>query len=171
MQVDGEERERLTELRTQLLELTAAIDQQTQAVLKRATDTLRLIAGSEDIEAAIRPRLEMIDDTFLAVLQANIQASEQAQDLETAARLKLILQKTLEVIRDSAPPEIRFINDLMSTGDDQEARALIDEQVEQFGRELLDVMEAVAQDLDENNQSGSARRLRALSDYAAGRMG
>src|SRR5690606_10677974 len=92
-QAQGEEREALANLRASLLEMTAAIDQQTQAVLQRAADTLRTILNSEDIEAAIRPRLDAIDDTFLAVLQANIRAAEERQDIQAAARLKQVLEK------------------------------------------------------------------------------
>ena len=76
----GDERHKLERLRARLLELLSIIDQQTQVVLQRAADTLRVILNSEDIDAAIRPRLEQIDDTFMAVLQANIQAANQHDD-------------------------------------------------------------------------------------------
>jgi hypothetical protein len=164
---DEEEHEALLALRDRLLAFTTVIDQQTQAVLQRAADTLRVIVNSEDLDAAIRPRLEQIDETFLAVLQANIQAAEQQQDLKTAARLREVLGRTLEILRESAPPQIRFINELMSTGGDDEAHQMIQEHGAEFGPELLDLMEAVAQDLDENGQDAGAQRLRGLSDYAA----
>ncbi len=170
-QSDGDEKEQLEALRDHLLELTSMLDQQTQVVLQRAADTLRIIVNSEDIDAAIRPRLDQIDDTFLAVLQANIQAADQRQDLATGARLKEVLQKTMEIMRESAPPQIRFINDLMSAPSDDAARALIDEHAPQYGPELVELMDAVAQDLEENQQPENAGRLRAYSDYAAGLFG
>ena len=163
----GDERQRLIELRGKLHELTTTLDRQTQAVMQRATDTLRIIVNSQDIEAAIRPRLDQIDDTFLAVLQANIRAAEQHQDTRTAERLRLVLQKTLEILRESAPPQIRFINQLMSVESDDDAQALIESQAAQFGPELLELMEAIAQDLDENSQSAEAERLRAMRDLAS----
>lgn len=164
---DGDDRQRLETLRDRLLDLTSIIDQQTQAVIQRATDTLRVIVNSQDIDAAIRPRLEMIDDTFLAVLQANIQAAEQGGETATADRLKEVLQRVLTILRESAPPQIRFINDLMSTADDAEVRELVETQSAQFGPELLELMEAIARDLDENGQAASAERLRGLRELAA----
>ncbi len=162
-----EERERLTTLRERLLEYTSAIDQQTQVVLQRATDTLRTILTSEDLDAAIRPRMDQIDDTFLAVLQANIQAAEQSDDPQLRERLQTVLQKVLEILRESAPPQIRFINDLMTADSDEAARTMIQERASRFGPELTELMEAIAQDLDANEQPDNARRLRALREFAA----
>lgn len=169
-QASGDERERLSALRERLLELTTIIDQQTQAVLQRATDTLRTLMRAEDIEAALRPRMELIDDTFLAVLQANIQAAEQNGDLETGARLKLVLEKVFELMREAAPPEIRFINDILSAGSMAEAQRLLDEQAADYGPDLLELMDYVAQDLEENEQADRADLLRELRDYAAQRI-
>jgi hypothetical protein len=168
---DGDERKKLEGLRDQLLELTSIIDQQTQAVLQRAADNLRVILNSEDLDAAIRPRLDQIDDTFMAVLQANIQAAQQHNDERTAERLQLVLQKIMEILRDSAPPQLQFINEVMTTGTDEEAEELIVARAPEFGPELLDLMDAVAADLDESEQPDAAARMRRLADLAAGHVG
>ncbi len=162
----GAEHDRLVTLRDRLLNLTALLDQQTQAVLQRAADTLRVILNSEDIDAAIRPRLDQIDDTFLAVLQANIQAAEQQNNLEMAARLKLVLERVLSALRENAPPQIRFINKMMSAESDKAARELIATEGAQFGDELLELMDAIADDLDASAQPETASRLRALRQFA-----
>jgi hypothetical protein len=168
---DGDERQKLEGLRDQLLELTSLIDQQTQAVLQRAADNLRVILNSEDIEAAIRPRLDQIDDTFLAVLQANLQAARQHNDGRTAERLQVVLDKIMEILRDSAPPQLQFINEVMTTDTEEEAEDLIVERAPDFGPELLDLMDAVAADLDESEQPDAAARMRRLADLAAEHVG
>ncbi len=170
-QASGAEREQLEALRARLAELTAALDRQTQAVLQRAVETLRVIAGSQDIDAAIRSHLEQIDDTFLAVVQANIQAAEQAGDTRSAERLTLVLDRVLELLRSSAPPQIRLINDLITADSDEEARQLLAEHAPVFGPELIEIMDAIQADLDEHNQPDSARRVRALRDMAAQLVG
>jgi len=163
----GTERERLEHLRARLAELTAAIDEQTQAVLQRAVQTLRTIASSEDVDAAVRSRLDQLDETFMAVLQANIQAAQQAGDTRSAERFQLVLDRVLAVMRDSAPPQIRLINDLVNAESDEEARQLLAEQAPAFGPELIEIMDAIQADLDEHDQPDSARRVRALRDMAA----
>lgn len=170
-EAEGDERDDLLALRDRLTELTSAIDAQTQAVLQRATETLRVILNSEDIEAAIRPRLNQIDDTFLAVLQANIQAAEQSDDTATRERLQAVLAKVLEIIRDSAPPQIKLINEIMSAPDDDAAYDLIEDRAPDFGPELLDLMDAVADDLEDNEQEANADRLRDFRDFAADLVG
>ncbi len=151
----GDQRERLMQLRERLLELTSAIDQQTQSVLQRAADTLRVIVNSEDIDAAIRPRLELIDDTFLAVLQANIQAAEDAGD------------RVLAVLREAAPPPLRLINDVLSAESDDEARRLIAEGAPALGPDFPALMDAIALDLEQGGRREQAQRLRNLRDVAA----
>jgi hypothetical protein len=168
---DDEHRQDLERLRDQLLELTSLIDQQTQAVLQRAADNLRVILNSEDIDAAIRPRLDQIDDTFMAVLQANIQAAQQHNDERTAERLQLVLQKVMEILRDSAPPQLQFINEVMTTATDEEAQELIVARAPEFGPELIDLMDAVAADLDESEQPDAAARMRRLADIAVEHVG
>jgi hypothetical protein len=159
--------EQLAQLRARLLELTAVIDQQTQVVLQRATDTLRVIANSEDLDAAIRPRMEMIDDTFLAVLQANIRAADQQGDARSAERLQQVLQKVLEIMRESAPPQVRLINEVMEAPSLDDAQAMLRQNAPNFGPELPELMMALAEDLDESEQPEAGDRLRDLAAYAA----
>ncbi|MCL4238009.1 MAG: hypothetical protein KJ047_07140 [Anaerolineae bacterium] len=167
----GAERERLEHLRERLVELTTAIDEQTQAVLQRAAQTLRTIASSEDVDAAIRAHLDQLDDTFLAVLQANIQAARQANDTRSAERLELVLERLMVAMRDSAPPQIRLINDLISAESDAEARQLLAEQAPSFGPELVEIMDAILADLDGHAQPDSVRRVRELRKMAAQLVG
>lgn len=169
--LDDARRGALIALRERITELTSAIDAQTQAVLQRATETLRVILNSQDIDAAIRPRLNQIDDTFVAVLQANIQAAEKAGDTDTHERLLQVFERVLAIIRDSAPPQIKLINEIMSAGDADMAYDLIEDRAPSFGPELLDLMDAIADDLEDNGQEDNADRLRNFRDFAADYVG
>lgn len=170
-QAEGEEKEWLTELRAMLSELTQIIDQQTQAVLQRAADTLRVIMSSEDLDAAIRPRLQEIDDTFLAVLQANMQAAQQHDDQRTFDRLVEVQEKVLEVLRDAAPPQIKLINEMLMTPNDEAAHALIADRAPDFGPELVELMDVIAADLNQNGQGDQAARLQVLRPFVAEHIG
>jgi hypothetical protein len=55
----------------------------------------------------------------------------------------------------------------MTTETDEEAEALIVARAPEFGPELLDLMDAVAADLDESEQPEAAERMRWLNDLAA----
>jgi CpXC protein len=165
-QAEGEEKERLLAIRDRLLDLTGAVDKQNEAVLKQAADTLRAIANSSDIEAAIRSRLELLDDTFLAVLSANIQNAEQNKDLMTAARLKTIFEKVVAILQESAPPVIKFINELMQYQDADEARQKLTERAHEFGPELVQWMDMLREDLAARGNNMALERLGQLRDEA-----
>lgn len=167
----GDERARLAELRTTLSELTQIIDQQTQAVLQRAADTLRVIMSAEDLEAAIRPRLHEIDDTFLAVLQANLQNAQQHNDQRTFDRLVEVQEKVLDVLRDAAPPQIKLINEMLMTPNDSAAHDLIADRAPDFGPELLELLDLIAADLNQNGQDAQANRLQTLRPVVAEHIG
>lgn len=167
-QSSGDEQAHLAAVRDRLLQLTSLVDQQNEAAVKQATDTLRAIANSTDLEAAIRSRLELLDDTFLAVLSANIRNAEQKQDLVTAARLRAIFDKVAEILQENAPPAIRFINELMQEQDFDEARRKLSERVGEFGAELVQWMDMLGQDLAaRGNNNMALERLGQLREEAA----
>jgi hypothetical protein len=167
-QASGDEKAQLTAVRDRLLELTSLVDQQNEAVVKQATDTLRVIVNSPDLEAAIRSRLELLDDTFLAVLSANIRNAEQKQDVVSAAKLRAVFDKVVEILQENAPPAIRFINELMQEQDFDEARRKLSERVGEFGAELVQWMDMLGQDLvARGNNNMAIERLGQLRDEAA----
>jgi hypothetical protein len=153
-------------LRDRLLELTSVVDQQNEAVLREATETLRSIVNSADIDAAIRTRIELLDDTFLAVLSANIQNAEQRKDVVTAARLKTIFEKVVAILQESAPPPVRFINDLMQQQNFDEAQKLLQQRAHEFGPELVQWMDMLGDDLGVRGNTMALDRLTKLREEA-----
>lgn len=116
------ERALLMSLRDQLLALTQAIDEQSQALVQQAAQALQAIVNSQDLDAAIRSRLDLIDDTFLSVLTANIQNAEQTGKPEVAARLRAVLERIMTILQENAPPAIQFINELLQQPSAERAR-------------------------------------------------
>lgn len=64
--------QRLSEIRTNLLQLYDAMQQQSQQILKTAENTLESILTAPDKKAAIKENQEQIDDAFMYVLSARI---------------------------------------------------------------------------------------------------
>jgi hypothetical protein len=146
-QAPAAERDRLEALRERLLELTAAIDQQTQAVLQDAARLLQMILMSENPDQLIRENIPRLDYTFMQVLAANIQEAERQGDINASARLKNLYERILGLLQETMPPELRFINQLLSTQSDDDARNLIAQHAGDFGAPLLDAMDVVGQQL------------------------
>ncbi len=153
---DVAERQHIEQVRKRLSELTAIIDQQNETVIKRATDTLRGLLSTPDVEAAIEQRLELFDDTFLAVLQANIQAAEQARDVAASARLKQLFEKIVAALQSTAPPAVQFINELVSAPTFEDSLAMVQEGAAQFGPELLQWIDVLLEDLSASGEGNPA---------------
>ena len=160
-QSPADDRDRLETVREQLLQLTAMVDQQTQMAVQQAAGLLQEIINSPDMEAAIRDNLPMFDDTFMAVLSANIQEAQRQSDIQLSGRLKQVYERVVSTLRDNMQPELRFINELLSIPDD-EARTMVAQQAATFGAPLLDMFDAVERVLESRGDTGILEKLALL---------
>ncbi|MEP7293179.1 MAG: CpXC domain-containing protein [Chloroflexota bacterium] len=170
-QAPSEARDALIVLRDKLLELTAIIDQQTQAALREAAELLQELISAPNLDQAIAENIPLLDDTFMAVLSANVQEAERRGDLNASAKLKLVYERVVDVLRDNMQPELRFINDLLSTASDEDARALLLEQADTYGPVLLDMMDAVERVLAEQGDTAMVQKLIFLREQAGQVLG
>jgi hypothetical protein len=154
-----------------LLTLTQAVDQQSQALVQQAAQTLQTIVNSSDVDAAIRSRLDLIDDVFISVLSANIQNAEQRGDAAVASRLREVMERTMTILQEDAPPAVRFVNELLLQPSAERARELLAARAAEFGRELLDVMTDLLNELSARGHSAALERLIALRQMAAEVLG
>jgi hypothetical protein len=163
----GDQKKQLASIRDTIVALTSAIDEQNEAVVKRATDTLRTILNSADLDEAILQNLGAVDELFLQVLTYNMQAAEKAKDMALTNRLRDIYEKVVEVIQASAPPQVQFINDLLSTPNFADAQALIMQRLGEFGTELLPWIDALAEDFGSRTAPDSAEIVERLGHIRA----
>lgn len=162
----AQNREKLEKLRDRLGELTAAIDQHNQRALQQVVSFLQTLVNHPHPEELIASNLDAIDDTFMAVLNANIQQAEQTQNKALADRLKYIYNLVIETLRANMSPELRFINTILSAPTDEEAQKLIQEQAPQLGGGLLEAFHTVEQLLLDGEPALKKRlqTLRAMTE-------
>jgi hypothetical protein len=110
--------------------------------------------------------MELLDDTYMAVLQSNVQQAQRRGDMNASAKLKQVYEKVLESLRGNMQPELRFINDLLSTETDEAASAMLTEQAGQYGAPLLDMMNRVEQVLASRGDSPALQKLIFLREQA-----
>ncbi|MEO8396942.1 MAG: hypothetical protein ABI700_28360, partial [Chloroflexota bacterium] len=165
-QAPADQREGLEGLRDKLLELTTIIDQQTQAALQESAALLQEIVTAPDMDEAIAQNMDLLDDTFMAVLQANVQKAQRRGDLNASAKLKQVYERVLTALRGNMQPELRFINDLLATESDEAASALLMEQANNYGPVLLDMMDRVEEVLASRGDSPTLQKLIFLREQA-----
>jgi len=121
----GEEKTKLEALRTKILNLTQEIDQQIQKEIQSSNELLNQILASDNMEQSIEEILPEINEFFVEALNQQIQNARQGGDLNKIAKL----QKIADVIERAStpPPEVEFIEKLMSAEDDAALQTTLEE--------------------------------------------
>jgi hypothetical protein len=172
-QAEGNNKEvqRLTDLRARILEFQAKYDAEVAVALQWAANLLREILQSQDREAVVREHLGEIDDTFFAVLSANIAQAEQKGEKKIADDLRQVGDLVMELLQESAPPEIRLINQLMQAEYPKGTKKVLEENATQVTAELIKVMDLIAENLKQGEHKEAAQRLSDIRAQAAKMVG
>jgi hypothetical protein len=156
----AEEQERLTALRGHVLGICEEIDKAQEARATQAAALLQSLLQAEDLDEALQNALPLVDDYFLGILQANIQAAEEADNKEALEKLNGIREKLQEIAERSVPQELRFAQSLINIEDDEEAQAYLDSSPDQVNEQMLSALMATADRLAENGEEESAEHVR-----------
>lgn len=158
---------RLKALRETILEVTEAVDAEMQEAGEEASALLREILDSDDMEAAVRDHLPQVDEVFMSILALNIEAAEKAGHTEELERLQRVGDALLNVIQESQPAIIRFINQLVSADYPRGTQALLEENEDLLDPQLLEVMDMIHEDLIQSDRQELAQRLSQVRQQAA----
>jgi hypothetical protein len=135
-------RDRLIKLRDQLLELTQAIDKQMEERLQQARKYLNTIVQSNNIKEMMEQNLAIVDEFFVQVFNAEIEAARKAGDLERISKLKQV-----EEVVDKAstpPPEVALIQELLEAAtSDQELNKKLEEHKKEITSEFMDILSSL----------------------------
>ncbi|HEY47693.1 MAG TPA: hypothetical protein G4O14_13045 [Anaerolineae bacterium] len=159
---EGDEAERLIALRSRILEITQQIDQVQEARAAQATSLLRSLLVTENLDQALQTALPLIDNLFLSILEANIQAAKEADDQATLTKLKTIHENIEQWIKDSIPPGLLLAQEILEIQDEDQAIALLDESAQKIDEQLLGSLIAAAERFEDDEAEEDAQRVRKL---------
>ncbi|MCB9435992.1 MAG: CpXC domain-containing protein [Anaerolineales bacterium] len=160
-------RRELKALRDRLLELIEEIDQHNQANIQAAVNVLSQIVNSTNIEQTVRENANFIDNLFLQVLEANLEDAREKNDASRVLRLQKVHDTINRMIMESTPPEVRFINEVLSVEDTLEARLMLIDKAPQFGPQLLEYLDALINQLQGRGEDNLLARIKEIRDEAA----
>lgn len=163
---DAADRERLTAIRDLALQESQRLRGAAQAEVRRSADLLQYILQAADLPAAIEERLGEVDDSFFAILEANIEAARKANRPEAVARLEAVNKQVIEAIEKTVPAEARLVRDLLNTPDDASAEVMLRARAADLTDALIDAMTAMEGDLRASGQEPTATRLAAIRALA-----
>ncbi len=163
----GFEKERLTKLRERLLELTKQLDDAARESIQASVHLLQEIINSPSPRTALRDRADEIDDMFMTVLTRNMQAAQQKGDQALLARLGMVYDEIMSLMQAGAPPEVQFINELVTAPYPDGTRKLLQENREAMTSELVDLIGQMADEMAANEGEDAAEMVKRLRDIRA----
>ncbi|HSH13334.1 MAG TPA: hypothetical protein VLA15_06285, partial [Desulfurivibrionaceae bacterium] len=164
----GDEREKLASLRNRLLKITQDLDAAQEARIAATSALLQSLAQAEDLDEALKDALPAIDDLFMNVLAANLEAARQRKDSASLQVLEEIDGRLRKIIRDSLPPDLQLAQDVIGEPDEAAARKRMEDHPEAVGPEFLSTMLAMARRLGEAGDPEGEARLERLHRHAVG---
>lgn len=159
---EGDEQERLTALRERALDLTQQIDKLQEARTARAASLLKSMVEAQDLDQTLQSALPLIDDLFIGILQANIQAAKEGDEQERLLKLETIDLRIKELILQSLPQGIQFAQEILSIENEDDALSLLEDSSDRIDDQFLGALIAAAERLEEAEDKSDAERVRQL---------
>ena len=163
---DPADRERLAAIRDLALRESQRLRGAAQAEVRRSADLLQYLLQATDLPSAIDERLPEIDESFFAILEANLEAARNANRTEVTTRLEAINKHVMEALEKTVPPEVRLIRDLLNTPDDASAEGMLRAHAAELTDPILQSMQAMERDLRASGQEPAATRMAAIRALA-----
>jgi len=161
-----EERKKLEELRqflVQMQEQLAARQQQSQeAMAQQVQQLLQEILQAPDTEAALRENIDLVDDTFLAFLVANIQQAEKAKATAAARRLRSVYDQAVKLLQESMPADLQLLNQLLTAPDEGAMRQMLKENRATITPEFVESLKPLENEMRESGRTELADRIKSL---------
>lgn len=135
------EKKQLTDLREKLLSLTNEIDKKIQAEYQQAKQLLETILSSTNIAESAEKSASKMDDLFVQVLENELALARKNADLERISKLEQVM---IIVEKANEPPaEIKLLQELLSTQNEDELQKKLQEHSEEITSEFAEIINTV----------------------------
>ncbi|OQA42693.1 MAG: hypothetical protein BWY52_02135 [Chloroflexi bacterium ADurb.Bin325] len=166
---EGAEKTRLAQLRDHLLETTQQLDRVAREAMEEGAKLLQELVDSPSPRSATQEHMAEIDEAFMNLLAANMQKARQDKDEALFDRLMMIYDEVMDMIQESLPSEVQFVDALLNEEYPDGTRAMLQENRASVTPEVLDLMEQMSKDLAQRDDDGAketAKRLRDIRTQA-----
>ncbi len=158
-QAPDKERERLQKLRDLILNVVGQVDQAAQAQGQQASSLLRKLIEAPDLQQAITESLPLIDNTFMTLLSQNFETAQKAGRKDVAEKIQAIGNAIMNLVHDSAPPEIKLINELLGFETEEESLEAAKRRSTEITPQVIEAMKQVEEELNAGERKEVAGRL------------
>ncbi len=141
---EGEEKERFTGIRTQLLDLTQRIDKVLAEEKEARKKLLEEILKQDDMESAVYQAVRAIDQQFTDIVNEELTAARKSGDFMRSGKL----QQLLDLIKKlyTAPEAVQNLEKMLAAENEDALRALLEEQPELADDEMKSLVDELIEE-------------------------
>ena len=148
----GDEKKRLEDLRTKLLDYVNEIDKQVEIQLKQARDFIEQLLAQPDVNKAAQENLDMFNELTMQVLEAMYREAQQKKDID---RLNKIQQIIMVLQQASTPPqELEIIQKLLEY-DEKDYDKALSEHENEITPQFMEMLSGLAMQMSQQ-ENGAA---------------
>ncbi|MEX1248082.1 MAG: CpXC domain-containing protein [Anaerolineales bacterium] len=155
----GQEKEKLNKLRSDLLESTKQIDEQLQARLGVAQRNLDALLQDEKPAELLQQNPAVLDDFFLEALNQALAEADKKKDAPRRQKLESLLQLIQQLLSPGYNPKL--LNELLEAPDDEARKKTIDAHKEEITPEFVESLSAMMLQLQEGQDKELLENVRA----------
>lgn len=134
----GPERQKLTELRSRLVDMTRAIDEEVKKQMEGARTLLDEILKEQNIEEATLKRLQAITQLFVDLVRTELETARKAGDRDRLQKLQSVINALQKA--SAPPPEYALLEDLLAAEDETTRQKLLTEHSAEITPEFLQLL-------------------------------
>lgn len=158
--------ERLDQRRALILNMVESMEEESQRILQDATNLLQAALDAEDATALLRERRTEINEAFLFVIEANINAAQRSGADDMVANLERVRNLAVEVTQEALSPEERFMAELLSAETQQDATKLLRKNFAMIKPDFIKMLNEQAEQFETEGRTEPSARLRQLAREA-----
>ncbi|MCW5877141.1 MAG: hypothetical protein KIS85_09735 [Anaerolineales bacterium] len=153
------EKEKLTKMREELLEITKRIDEQLQARLGVAQRNLEALLEVEDIATVLQQNPGVLDEFFVQVLNQALGDAQEKNDTARMQKLQALTQVIQQLITPGYNPQL--LDELLGAADDEALKQVVAAHKDEITPEFIESLSAMMLQLQEGEDQELAGKVRA----------
>ena len=162
---DLEQKNKLTNLRDFLVEITRQIDAQIQEEKQSARQTLEKIMAETNIEVGLEKYGNELNDYFVEAVKDGLQEARKAADLDKIAKLGQLNSMIEEASKP--PAEIQFVESLLRAPDTEAIKSMLNQNPEVLNDEFIQLLAGlISQTEQQGNQQALVTKLKEIQKIA-----
>jgi hypothetical protein len=155
----GDEKRRMEDLRTKLLDYINEIDRQVEIQLKQAREFVEELLAQPDIQKAARENLDQFNEITIQVVEAMYQEAQQKKDMD---RVNKIQQLVMVLQQAGAPPrEVEVIQTILEQDEASFEKALAKHEKD-ITPQFMEMLSGLAMQMAQEGEEGSSEEEKAM---------